>query len=92
MPIQLRTEIMKVRVHTQDFAAISAGAEPAGDVSLTGKLHYQAVGNQSALRESRARQWPHRERIADGYGVGESRRIAQASGDVPTGGRKFAGE
>lgn len=40
----------EVRVHAQDFAAMSAGAEPAGDVSLTGKLHYQAVGNQPMLR------------------------------------------
>jgi translocation and assembly module TamB len=40
----------EVRVHAQDFAAMSAGAEPAGDVSLTGKLHYQAIGNQPALR------------------------------------------
>ena len=40
----------EVRVHAQDFAAISAGAEPAGDVALTGKLHYQAVGDQPALR------------------------------------------
>jgi translocation and assembly module TamB len=40
----------EVRVHAQDFAAMSAGAQPTGDVSLTGKLHYQAVGGQSALR------------------------------------------
>ncbi len=40
----------EVRVHAQDFAAMSLGAEPAGDVSLTGKLHYQAVGNQPTLR------------------------------------------
>jgi translocation and assembly module TamB len=40
----------EVRVHAQDFAAMSAGAEPAGDVSLVGMLHYQAIGNQPALR------------------------------------------
>ncbi len=40
----------QARLHAQDFAAMSAGAEPAGDVTLTGKLHYQAVGNQPALR------------------------------------------
>jgi translocation and assembly module TamB len=40
----------QVRVHAQDFAAMSAGAEPTGDVSLTGKLHYQAVANQPPLR------------------------------------------
>jgi translocation and assembly module TamB len=40
----------EVRVHAQDFATIAPEAEPAGDVSLAGKLHYQAVGNQPALR------------------------------------------
>jgi translocation and assembly module TamB len=40
----------QVWVHAQDFAAMSAGAEPAGDVSLTGKLHYQPVRNQPMLR------------------------------------------
>jgi len=40
----------EVLVHAQDFAAMSLGVEPAGDVSLTGKLYYQAVGNQSTLR------------------------------------------
>jgi translocation and assembly module TamB len=40
----------EVLVHAQDFAAMSLGVEPAGDVSLTGKLHYQAVGNQPTLR------------------------------------------
>jgi translocation and assembly module TamB len=40
----------EIQIHTQDFAAMSPQAAPAGDVSLTGKLHYQAVGNQPLLR------------------------------------------
>jgi translocation and assembly module TamB len=40
----------EVRIHTQDFAAMAAGAEPAGDMALSGKLHYQTVANQPALR------------------------------------------
>ncbi len=39
-----------IQIHTQDFAAMWPQAAPAGDVSLTGKLHYQAVGNQPLLR------------------------------------------
>ncbi len=40
----------QIQIHTQDFAAMSPQARPAGDVSLSGKLHYQAVGTQSLLR------------------------------------------
>src|ERR1700688_5004795 len=40
----------QVQSHTQDFAAMSPQAAPAGDVSLTGKLHYQAVGDEPLLR------------------------------------------
>jgi translocation and assembly module TamB len=40
----------QIQIHTQDFAAMSPQAAPAGDVSLTGKLHYQAVGTQPLLR------------------------------------------
>jgi translocation and assembly module TamB len=40
----------QIQLHTQDFASMSLGAAPAGDVMLDGKLHYQAVGNQSLLR------------------------------------------
>src|SRR5246127_5436321 len=40
----------QIQIHTQDFAAMSPQAAPAGDVSLTGKLHYQAVGNEPLLR------------------------------------------
>jgi translocation and assembly module TamB len=37
-------------IHAQDFAQMSPTAKAQGDVSLNGKLHYQAVGNQPALR------------------------------------------
>lgn len=40
----------QIRIHTQDFAAISPAAAPAGDVSFTGKLHYHAVGSEPLLR------------------------------------------
>jgi len=42
--------IYQIKIHTQDFARISADTAPAGDVLLNGKLHYQAVQNQSLLR------------------------------------------
>src|SRR6202140_1809155 len=40
----------QIQIHTQDFAAMSPQAAPAGDVWLTGKLHYQAVGDEPLLR------------------------------------------
>lgn len=40
----------QIRIHTQDFASMSPSVKPAGDVSLDGKLHYQAVPNQPLLR------------------------------------------
>jgi translocation and assembly module TamB len=40
----------QIQIHTQDFVAMSPQASPAGDVTLTGKLHYQAVGTQPLLR------------------------------------------
>ena len=40
----------RIQVHTQDFAAMSPSARPAGDVSLTGRLHYRAVENQPLLQ------------------------------------------
>ncbi|HET7891787.1 MAG TPA: translocation/assembly module TamB domain-containing protein [Candidatus Sulfotelmatobacter sp.] len=40
----------QIQIHTQDFAAMSPQAAPAGDISLTGQLHYQAVTNQPLLR------------------------------------------
>jgi translocation and assembly module TamB len=39
-----------IRIHAQDFARMSAPVAPAGDVSLTGKLHYQNVENEPLLR------------------------------------------
>src|ERR1035437_9043053 len=42
--------IYQIKIHTQDFARMSADTAPAGDVLLNGKLHYQAVQNQSLLR------------------------------------------
>jgi translocation and assembly module TamB len=40
----------RIQIHTQDFAGMASGAAPAGDVVLDGKLHYQAVGAHSLLR------------------------------------------
>ncbi len=40
----------RIQLHAQDFAGMSAGAAPAGDVMLDGKLHYQAA-TQSMLRD-----------------------------------------
>jgi len=41
-----------VRLHTQDFAAISPSAKPAGDLALAGKLYYQNNSSQPALRNA----------------------------------------
>ena len=40
----------RIQIHTQDFTALSRPVSPAGDISLTGKLHYQAVQSQPMLR------------------------------------------
>src|SRR6202790_2741055 len=40
----------RIQIHTQDFASMSRATAPAGDVSLIGQLHYQAVGTQPLLR------------------------------------------
>ena len=40
----------QIRIHTKDFAQFSASARPEGDVSLIGKLHYQAIADQPLLR------------------------------------------
>lgn len=40
----------QIRIHTQDFAEFASGARPAGDVLLTGDLHYQTQPNQPFLR------------------------------------------
>ena len=39
-----------IRLHAQDLAAISSTAKAAGDVVLTGKLHYQDESNRPLLR------------------------------------------
>jgi translocation and assembly module TamB len=39
-----------LRVHTQDLAAVSPTAKAVGDVSLTGKIHYQSESKQPLLR------------------------------------------
>lgn len=41
----------QMQIHVQDFASMVPGTKPAGDVSLNGKLHYQAVGNDPLLRD-----------------------------------------
>jgi len=40
----------QIQLHTQDFATMSPGVTPAGDVQLSGELHYQDVPNQPLLR------------------------------------------
>ena len=40
----------QIQIHTQDFASMSPQAAPAGDVELSGKLHYQPNGNEPFLR------------------------------------------
>ena len=41
----------QVRLHTQDFAAMSPATKPAGDISLSGTLHYEASGEGQFLRD-----------------------------------------
>ncbi len=41
----------QIQIHTQDFAQMSPQVRPAGDVSLTGKLHYQSARNDPLLRD-----------------------------------------
>lgn len=40
----------RIQIHTQDFAAMSPSLSPSGDVSVNGKLHYQAVANQPLMK------------------------------------------
>jgi len=40
----------EIRIHAQDFAAMSPSSAPAGDVAVNGTLHYQAAANQPLLR------------------------------------------
>jgi translocation and assembly module TamB len=39
-----------IRIHTQDFGAMSRALTPAGDVSLSGKIRYHRTSDQSLLR------------------------------------------
>jgi translocation and assembly module TamB len=39
-----------IRIHAQDLSVVSTAAKAAGDVSLTGKIHYQSENNQPLLR------------------------------------------
>lgn len=41
----------KIQIHAQDFSAMAPQNKPAGDVVLTGKLHYQPAGNDPLLRD-----------------------------------------
>jgi len=40
----------EIRIHAQDFAQLSPGTAPRGDVLLRGKLHYQEMGSEPLLR------------------------------------------
>jgi translocation and assembly module TamB len=40
----------EIRLHAQDFAAMSPSSAPAGDVSLRGNLRYENSGNQPLLQ------------------------------------------
>jgi len=63
----------QIRVHTQDFAEFSPSARPEGDVSLIGKLHYQAIADQPLLRSVSADGRVASEALA---GVASGRRVA----------------
>ncbi len=39
-----------IRIHTQDFAAMSSSAKAAGDISLSGKMHYKNATGLSFLQ------------------------------------------
>jgi translocation and assembly module TamB len=40
----------RIRIHAEDFDQFSPAVAPAGDVVLTGELHYHALANRSWLR------------------------------------------
>jgi translocation and assembly module TamB len=40
----------QIQIHSQDFAAMSAGVSPTGDVVVSGKLHYRPIEGQPLLR------------------------------------------
>ena len=42
--------IYAIRIRTQDFASMSPDGKAEGDVLLSGKLHYQVVANEPAIR------------------------------------------
>jgi translocation and assembly module TamB len=39
-----------LRIHTQDFSAMAQPVTVAGEVSLSGSMHYKAIAGQAALR------------------------------------------
>jgi translocation and assembly module TamB len=39
-----------LRIHSQDFYSISRPVVPAGDVALSGTVHYQSAGNRTLLQ------------------------------------------
>lgn len=41
----------QIKIHTQDFSEMSPSAKAEGDVSLNGRLHYQAIPDQPMLRD-----------------------------------------
>ena len=70
----------QVLIHAQDFDEFSASAKAQGNVSLTGKLHYQAVENQPLLKNV----------SADGHLASELLLAASSGKRVEL--RKLAGE
>jgi translocation and assembly module TamB len=42
-----------VRIHTQDFASLSPEVKAAGDVVMTGKIHYQNQANEPFMKSIR---------------------------------------
>lgn len=40
----------RIRIHTEDFAAMAPSVSPAGNVSVTGKLEYHSVANEPLIK------------------------------------------
>jgi translocation and assembly module TamB len=40
----------QIQIHTQDFARMSPGTAPAGDLLLRGNMHYKELGNEPVVR------------------------------------------
>ena len=59
-------------VHTQDFAALSPGVTPAGDVRLVGKFQYAQTGNQPLVKAI----------VLDGTLDSGSLRVASPAGQI----------